>query len=68
MRRFICITMVLLFFAAVITGFAEAHVHPGSSGIHVFLAVLFVAFTVAHAALNRKALARNLIGTVRSAE
>jgi hypothetical protein len=68
MRRFICLAMVILFFATFITGFAEAHVHPGQSGIHTPLAVLFVIFTLTHGVINRRALARHFAGAAKKAE
>jgi hypothetical protein len=68
MRRYICLTMVFLFFATIITGFAEAHVHPGSSGSHLFIAVLFVVFALVHGLINRKSLARHFVGATKKAE
>ena len=62
MRRFISITMMVLFLLTFITGLAEAHVHPGESGIHTPLAILFVVVTVVHVALNWKAMGRYLGG------
>lgn len=60
--------MVVLFFVTIITGFAEAHVHPGQSGIHTPLAVLFVIFSITHGAINRKALAKHFAGATKKAE
>jgi hypothetical protein len=51
--------MTILFLATVITGFAEGHIHPGDSGHHTVIAILFVISTVTHAAINRKAFARH---------
>jgi hypothetical protein len=68
MRRFICVSMVILFFATVITGFAEAHVHPGRSGIHTPLAILFVVSALSHGAINRKSLARHFGSAAKKAE
>jgi hypothetical protein len=68
MRRFICLSMVVLFFTTAITGFVEAHVHPGQSGIHTPLAVLFVIFAITHGALNRKAMAKHFASTAKKAE
>ena len=58
MKRVITIIMGISFLLTVITGFAEAHVHPGESGIHTPLAIIFIAATVVHAALNFKAMRR----------
>jgi hypothetical protein len=55
MRRFICMAMMALFLITVISGFAESHVHPGNTGIHTVMAVLFVVSTLAHGVINRKA-------------
>lgn len=55
MRRVVCIIMVVLFLATVITGIAESHVHPGSSGHHVFISVPFLISVCVHVWLNRKA-------------
>jgi hypothetical protein len=63
MRKLVCISMLFLFFATVITGFAEGHIHPGQSGIHTVLAVLFVISTVTHMVVNRKSLVRHFMGT-----
>jgi hypothetical protein len=68
LRRFVCVTMVFLFLVTAVTGFAEAHVHPGRSGIHVVIAVLFVVFALVHGAINRKSLARHFSGAVKKAE
>ncbi|MBN1191285.1 MAG: hypothetical protein JXA46_16135 [Dehalococcoidales bacterium] len=58
MRRYIPITMAGLFFAAIITGIAESHVHPDSSGSYTVLSILFVTLTFIHVMLNRKAFVR----------
>jgi len=58
MRRLICITTVLLFLATIFTGIAELHVHPGSAGSHVFIAVLLIASTLIHVIINRKSFIR----------
>jgi hypothetical protein len=62
MRKAVCLTMVILFFLTVITGFAESRVHPGESGVHTFLAVLFVVSAFTHAVINRKVFFRYLSG------
>lgn len=59
MRRFICIVMAVLFLATIITGIVE-HVHSGSSGCHIVIAILFIASTIAHVVVNRKTFARYL--------
>ncbi len=60
MRKTICIVMAVLFSVTVISGIAEAHVHPGSSGLHTIMAVLFIVSILTHIVVNRKALARYL--------
>jgi hypothetical protein len=60
MRKIICLTMILFFVITVITGFAEAHVHPGRSGIHTPMAILFVVFILTHMIINRKSIARHM--------
>ncbi len=67
MRRFICIAMIALFSMTIFTGFAEGHVHPGKSGIHTVLAILFVASTLAHVIINRKAFMRYFAGVPKTA-
>jgi len=62
MRRFICVTMVVLFLATIFSGLAESHVHYGRPGLHIFIAVLFILATLAHTIVNRRAPARNLMG------
>lgn len=62
MRKFVCISMLFLFLACIITGFAESHVHPGTSGIHTVLAILFVVSAFTHIAVNRKAFIRHFMG------
>ncbi|POZ59390.1 hypothetical protein C1O63_0703 [Dehalococcoides mccartyi] len=42
MRRVVCLSMAVLFLATIITGIAEAHVHPGNSGHHVAVAIAFI--------------------------
>jgi hypothetical protein len=68
MRRFVCISMLILFLLTVITGFAEAHVHPGQSGIHTPLAILFILSSVFHIVINRKPFARHFTGTPQKAD
>ena len=60
MRKIICLAMLVFFVMTVISGFAEAHVHPGRSGIHTPLAILFVVFTLTHMIINRKSIARHM--------
>ncbi|AMU87348.1 hypothetical protein [Dehalococcoides mccartyi] len=62
MRRAVCISMAVLFLATIITGIAEAHVHPGHSGHHVAVAIAFIASILIHVGLNRKSFARYLSG------
>jgi hypothetical protein len=62
MRRSISLTMVGLLLAAIITGIAESHVHPGSSGSHTVLSILFITLTFIHIIINRKALVRYFLG------
>jgi hypothetical protein len=66
MRRITCIAMILLFLIAIVTGFAEAHIHPVRSGIHTILAILFIISTLIHVILNRKPLARYLARLVKN--
>jgi hypothetical protein len=60
MRRFIGIAILVLFLATIFTGIAESHIHPGNSGHHIVLSILFIAAILIHVALNRKAFARYL--------
>jgi FtsH-binding integral membrane protein len=62
MRRFIGLGLIVLFPAAIISGFAEAHVHPGQSGIHQVIAILFVVFIIGHLAINFKSV-KNYLGS-----
>jgi hypothetical protein len=66
MRRFICISMMALFFLTIVTGFAESHVHPGQSGIHTVMAILFIASTMTHIIINRKAFVRHFVGSLKA--
>ena len=59
MRRVVCIIMVVLFLATIVTGIAELHVHSDSSAHHVFIAVLFFISVCVHSWLNRKALIKH---------
>jgi len=68
MRKVVCLTMVVLFFLTVITGFAKSRVHPGESGIHTVLAVLFVVSTFTHAVINRKAFFKYLAVSSKKAQ
>ncbi|AAW39202.1 hypothetical protein X793_07195 [Dehalococcoides mccartyi CG4] len=54
--------MAVLFLATIITGIAEAHVHPGNSGHHVAVAIAFIASILIHLVLNRKSFSRYLSG------
>jgi hypothetical protein len=67
MRKAVCITMIVLFLVTIFSGIAESHVHPGESGMHTFLAILFIASTLAHLAVNRKALVRYFSGQTKKA-
>jgi hypothetical protein len=58
MRKGICLAMGILFVVTLVSGFAEAHVHPGRSGLHTVAAVIFVALTLMHVVINRKAISR----------
>jgi hypothetical protein len=58
MRKFTGITMAVLFLATFISGFAEAHVHPGDSGHHTVIAILFMITICAHVSINFKAFTR----------
>ncbi len=60
MRKGICLAMGILFVATVVSGIAESHVHPGKSGLHTVMALLFVAVALIHIMLNRKAISRYL--------
>jgi hypothetical protein len=62
MRRFISVTMVGLLLAAIITGIAESHIHPGNSGSHTVLSILFITLTFIHIIINRKAFVRHFLG------
>jgi len=68
MRRVVCIIMVVLFLATIITAVAELHVHPGSSGHHIITAILFIAATLTHVVINRKLFTRYLLGSARKVE
>ena len=67
MRRVVCIATAVLFLLTVITGIAESHVHPGNTGVHVVMAILFIASTLAHVVVNRKPFARYLMGSAKKA-
>ena len=60
MRRVVGIAMAILFLATIVTGIAEGHVHPGNSGSHIVVAILFIASTITHIVINRKAFVRYL--------
>jgi hypothetical protein len=60
MRRIISISMAILFLVTVITGFAESHVHPGDSGHHTVISILFMLVVFAHMTLNSKTFGRYL--------
>jgi hypothetical protein len=62
MRQFTSITMVGLLLAAIITGIAESHIHPGSSASHTVLSILFITLTFIHIIINRKAFVRYFPG------
>ncbi|MCF7635016.1 MAG: hypothetical protein LLF82_000494 [Dehalococcoides mccartyi] len=62
MRRVVCLSMAVLFLATIITGIAEAHVHPGNSSHHVAVAIAFIASILIHLVLNRKSFSRYLSG------
>jgi hypothetical protein len=67
MRRFVCISMVFLFFLSVVTGLAEAHVHPGDAGHHIITVILFVILALTHILINRKPFARYFTVAVKKA-
>jgi hypothetical protein len=66
MRRLVCITMALSFLFTVTTGFAEAHVHPGRSGVHTPLAIIFLIATLTHVVINHKAFFKHFSTTLKS--
>jgi hypothetical protein len=66
MRKVVCISMMLLFLATIITAVAELHVHPGSSGHHIIMALLFVAATLTHVWINRKPFTRYFMGSANN--
>jgi hypothetical protein len=57
-RKGICLIMGILFLVTIISGIVESHVHPGNSGLHTVVAVLFIASIVIHVAINRKSFTR----------
>ena len=67
MRKIISLLLAILFLAAIISGFAESHVHPGSAGHHTAISLIFAALIFFHVALNFKALTRYLIGSSKKA-
>jgi hypothetical protein len=67
MRKAVCLTMAVLFLATIITGIAEAHVHPGRSGVHIVIAVLFITATLTHIAVNWKTFLRYFMGVDKKA-
>jgi hypothetical protein len=60
-RKGICLIMGILFLVTIISGIAESHVHPGNSGLHTVVAVLFVISIIIHVAINRKSFSRYLL-------
>jgi len=68
MRRAICIIMVLLFLATIITGILEPHLHPGDAGHHIVIAILFIVAVLTHVVVNRKPFARHFLGPGKKAE
>ncbi len=66
MRKYVSITLAVLFLAVVVSGFAEGHIHPGSAGHHTVISVLFLIMICAHVTINFKAFARYFKGTVKS--
>lgn len=67
MRRTVCIIMIISFFLTIFTGIAESNVHPGQSGIHTVMAILFVISAFIHAWINRKAIVRYFTGNSQKA-
>jgi hypothetical protein len=67
MRKAVCLTMVILFIATIITGIAEGHVHPGRSGVHTVMAVLFIITALTHVAVNRKSFFRHFMSLDKKA-
>jgi hypothetical protein len=62
MRKAVCVTMAAFFIFTVITGIAESHIHPGRSGSHTVIAVIFIVSTSVHILINRKAFFRYFSG------
>jgi len=58
MRKVVCVTMAAFFFFTIITGIAESHIHPGHSGSHTVIAIIFIVSTLVHILINRKAFVR----------
>ncbi len=65
MRRVTSITLAVLLLLTIVTGFAEMHVHPGDSGLHVVVAVLFILSTLVHVVMNRKSFFRYFSSTYK---
>ncbi|GEM_PF-1039011 len=63
MRKLVNPIMALLFLAAVISGAAEAHAHPGQAGHHAILAGVFALFVIVHIAFHFKAILRSFKGS-----
>ncbi len=68
MRRFVCITMMVLFLFTIVSGILEAHMHPGRAELHTGVAILFIVSALTHAVVNRKPLARYLTASTKKAE
>lgn len=64
MRKFIGITMPILFILVLVTGIVESQeFHAGRPPeAHIFIAVLFIAMMCIHVWLNRKALIKYYTG------
>jgi len=65
MRKFIGITMPILFVLVVVTGIVESQeFHAGRPPVgHIFIAVLFILVMCIHVWMNRKALVKYYTGT-----
>jgi len=68
MRKIVCVFMALLFLLTIVTGIAESYVHPGQSGIHTVMAILFIIIILIHIIINRKALVRYFFAKTPKAE
>ncbi len=62
MRKAVCFTMGAFFIFTVITGIAESHVHPGQSGSHTVIAILFIVSIFLHVLINRNAFMKYFAG------